>query len=129
MLTHDRNLMSRHVSQATMFRTRMLLCALLAALLTAAAGAPQTLASHGEVTYFEGSADLLSASTRPHVLAQLRSLGVKALRVELYWNDVAPNPTSATRPHFEATNPASYHWGQYDVLLAEAQRLHWQVLL
>ena len=129
MLTRDRNLLGRHVSQATMFRTRTLLCALLAALFTAAAGAPQTFASHGEVTYFEGSSDLLSASTRPHVLAQLRSLGVKALRVELYWNDVAPSPTSATRPHFDATDPASYHWGAYDALLAEAQQLHWQVLL
>ncbi len=129
MLKHDRNLLSAHVSQATMSRIRMLLCVLVAAMLTAGAGATQASASHGELTYFEGSADLLSARTRPHVLAQLRSLGVKALRVELYWNDVAPNPTSATRPHFEATNPAGYHWGQYDLLLAEAQRLHWPVLL
>jgi hypothetical protein len=111
-----------------MFRTRTLLLSLLAALFIAAAGAPQTLASHGEVTYFEGSADLLT-SARPHVIAQLRSLGVNALRVELYWSKVTPGPTSATRPHFEATNPASYHWGAYDPLLAEAQRLHWQVLL
>jgi hypothetical protein len=76
-----------------------------------------------------GSDLLLSPATRPHALAQLQHLGVKALRVELYWSDVAPSPTSATRPKFEATNPASYNWGQYDALLAEAQRLHWQVLL
>ncbi len=81
------------------------------------------------MTFFEGSTDLLSPNTRPHALAQLQSLGVKALRVELYWYDVAPSPTSANRPHFDATNPANYRWGQYDALLAEAQRLHWKVLL
>jgi len=94
-----------------------------------ATGAPQALASHEQVTYFEGSTDLLNASTRPHAIAQLKTLGVKALRVELYWDEVAPSPTSATRPSFEATNPASYHWGPYAELLAEAQRLKWQVLL
>ncbi len=111
-------------------RTRKLFCAVAASmLLTGAAGAGQAAASHGQVTYFEGSDLLLSASTRPHALAQLQHLGVKALRVELHWSDVAPSPTSANRPHFEATNPTSYNWGQYDALLAEAQRLHWQVLL
>ena len=54
---------------------------------------------------------------------------MNALRVELYWYEVAPGPTSATRPDFEATNPASYDWGQYDGLLAEAKRLGWPVLL
>ncbi len=40
-----------------------------------------------------------------------------------------PAPTSATKPSFEATNPGSYNWGQYDILIAEAKRLGWQVLL
>jgi len=113
-----------------MSRIPKLLCTLAATMLLAgAAGAGQASASHGEITYFEASDLLLSPATRPHALAQLQHLGVKALRVELYWSDVAPSPTSATRPKFEATNPASYNWGQYDALLAEAQRLHWQVLL
>jgi len=98
-------------------------------LLAGVAGAGQASASQGEVTYFEASDLLLSQATRPHAIAQLQHLGVKALRVELYWIDVAPSPTSATRPKFEATNPASYNWGQYVPLLAEAQRLHWKVLL
>jgi hypothetical protein len=113
-----------------MLRIRMLLCALLASMFAGGAlGAVQASASHGEATFFEGSTYLLSPNTRPHALAQLQALGVKALRVELYWYNVAPSPTSATRPHFDATNPASYRWGQYDILLAEAQRLHWKVLL
>jgi len=111
-------------------RIPTLLSTLLASMILAGTVATgPALASHSEVTYFEGSTDLLSASTRPHALAQLQALGVKALRVELYWYDVAPKPSSATRPKFEATNPASYSWGQYEPLLAEAKRLKWQVLL
>ncbi len=126
----NRNLLSAHVSQATMSRTRKLFCALFASLsLAGVASTSSALASHGQVTYFEGSTVLLSPATRPHALVQLQSLGVKALRVELYWYNVAPSPTSATKPKFDATNPASYNWGQFDPLLAEAQRLHWQVLL
>jgi hypothetical protein len=110
------------------FRT-LLLSLLAAALLLTTAGAAQALASQGQITYFEGSAVLLNPSTRPHALEQLQYLGVKALRVELNWETVAPEPNSATTPKFEATNPASYKWGQYAALLAEAQRLHWPVLL
>jgi hypothetical protein len=106
-----------------------LLSLLITALLLITAGASQALASQGQITYFEGSAVLLNPSTRPHALEQLQYLGVKALRVELNWGTVAPEPTSATTPKFDATNPASYAWGQYVPLLAEAQRLHWPVLL
>ena len=113
-----------------MSRTRKLLCTLFATMLAAGlTAAGQASASHSQVSYFEGSNVLLNPATRPHALAQLQSLGVKALRVELYWYGAAPSPSSATRPNFDATNPASYSWGQYDPLLAEAQRLHWQVLL
>jgi hypothetical protein len=114
-----------------MSRISPLLCASLAcsALALGALGAGQALASPSQKVYFEGSTDLLNPATRPAALVQLQTRGVKALRVELSWYSVAPAPTSAVKPSFEATNPASYAWGQYDVLLAEAQRLGWQVLL
>jgi hypothetical protein len=114
-----------------MSRIRILLCASLAcsAFACGTIGAGQAQASTSQKLYFEGSTDLLSPITRPATLAQLKTLGVKALRVELSWYEVAPAPTSATKPSFEATNPASYNWGQYDILLAEAQKLGWQVLL
>jgi hypothetical protein len=104
----------------------MLLCALTLGILTSASAA---LASHNETVYFEASTDLLEPATRPHAIQQLQSLGVRALRVEFAWADVAPGAESATRPSFEATNPSAYNWGQYDAVLAEAQRLHWPVLL
>jgi hypothetical protein len=103
-----------------------LLCSLGLGLLTYA---PSAMASHSEATYFEGSAEMLTPVTRAGALAQLQALGVRALRVELYWHDVAPSPNSATRPNFNATEPTSYNWGQYDALLAAAQALHWRVLL
>jgi hypothetical protein len=92
------------------------------------AAAP-AMASHSQITFFEAPKDLLSGRTEHKALAQLQALGVKALRVELHWHDVAPGANSARRPHFDATNPASYHWQGYDSLLAEAHRLKWKVLL
>lgn len=113
-----------------MCRLRSFLATFIASVLAAGSlGAGQALASHGQNTFFESSKVLLSPATRPHVLAQLQALGVHALRVELYWHDVAPNPNSATRPSFDMTDPSRYSWGQYDALLAAAQRLNWRVLL
>jgi hypothetical protein len=113
-----------------MSKSRMLLLSTVAAaLLGCYAGAGQAFASHGEITYFEGSNTLLGAKTRSHAMAQLRHLGVKALRIELSWGEVAPYATKATKPAFDATNPINYNWGQYDPLIEEANRLHWQILL
>jgi hypothetical protein len=109
-------------------RIRILSCALLACS-ALACGATQAQASTSQKLYFEGSTDLLNPTTRPGALVQLQTLGVKALRVELNWYSVAPAPTSSTKPSFEAANPGNYNWGQYAILLAEAQRLHWEVLL
>ncbi len=100
------------------------LCALL---ICARAGT--ALASHNQTVFFEAGQVLLRSSTREHALSEMQLLGVKAVRVELYWANVAPGANDATRPAFDATNPSSYHWGAYDWVLAEAARLHWTVLL
>jgi hypothetical protein len=108
---------------------KLLLPAVLCGLAASSFGAAPALASHSQPDYFEGSTTLLSAKTRPKAIAQMQALGVKALRIELYWYDVAPIPTSATKPAVDMTNPGNYAWGEYDKLIAEAQRLHWKVLL
>jgi hypothetical protein len=108
---------------------KLLLTLLVCCLGAFALSAPAAFASHTQPTYFEGSQELLSAKTRPHALAQMQALGVKALRVELNWYDVAPTPSSATKPTFEATNPGLYAWGEYDKLISEAQAKGWKVLL
>ncbi|HEY5045908.1 MAG TPA: hypothetical protein VII53_08640 [Solirubrobacteraceae bacterium] len=103
-----------------------LICSLALGVLATPAPA---LASHGQAVYFEAPNGLLNPVTRPATFLQLQALGVKALRVELSWYEVAPGQTSATKPSFDATNPASYNWSVYDPVLAEAQRLHWRLLL
>jgi hypothetical protein len=109
--------------------SRTLTTLLAGALLAGAAGAAPALAGHSQTNFFEASNELLIPSARARTFQTLQHLGVKALRVELSWYDVAPNPTSATRPNFEGTNPARYDWSLYDPILAQAQRLHWPVLL
>lgn len=89
----------------------------------------RALADHKQIVFFEAPSELLNPSLRSGAIAQLKGLGVKALRIELHWHDVAPDSNSPNRPSFEAENPASYDWGQYDALIDEAQRLHWKVLL
>jgi hypothetical protein len=106
--------------------------ALLASLLAvggAAMDADPALASHAQGLFFEAPSELLDPASRPMAIEQMQHLGVKAVRVELSWYSVAPGRESAGRPDFDATDPSSYEWGQYDALLAEAKRLHWQVLL
>jgi hypothetical protein len=113
-------------------RIHMLSFAVLAsaALALGAFGAAPAAASHSQAMFFEEPNLVeVSPATRAKELAQLQSLGVKALRVELFWANVAPGSNSTKKPSFEATNPASYNWGAYSVLLAEAQRLKWPVLL
>jgi hypothetical protein len=126
----DRNLLCAEVSQTTMSSLRKILITLLSAsLLGSFAGAGQALASHTQTTYFEGSAELLSPLTRPHAIEQLQHLGVHALRIEIPWANVTQGPENAAEPSFEAANPASYNWGEYGALIAEANRLRWPVLL
>ena len=108
---------------------KLLLTTMLCGLAAGAFGAVPALASHSQPNYFEGSTLLLSAKTRPKAIAQMQALGVKALRVELYWYDVAPAPSGTAKPAIDLTNPGNYAWGEYDALIAQAQRLHWKVLL
>lgn len=126
-----RNNLRLPVSQPTMLRFRIAITPILIAVLLGTAGLGTAVASHNETMFFEAPRDLVGVTSkaRAKALGQLQWLGVKALRVELTWRNVAPRPTSARKPRFDATNPASYNWGEYDALLAEAQRLKWQVLL
>ncbi len=112
-----------------MSRLRKLGLAVLFSSLLAGAPAGSASASPGQSTFFEAPALLLSPATRPRTIATLQHLGVRALRVELSWHTVAPRANSVRRPTFDATNPSSYAWGQYDPLIEEAHRLGWKVLL
>ena len=53
---------------------------------------------------------------REQTLAELQSLGVQAIRMTMYWDDVAPSPDAPRRPAFPQTDPGSYDWGNYGAL-------------
>ncbi len=110
-------------------KTPRSLISLLIICVALAIGAPAALASHNQTVFFEGGHELLEPRSREHALTQMEHEGVHALRVELYWHDVAPSPNASKRPNFEATSPTAYNWGPYDWLLAKAKELKWPVLL
>ena len=95
----------------------------------AAAATTPAAASTTQTTFFEAPNDLLSASTRPHAIAQLQSLGVHALRIVMYWEDVALAPNSTKVPKVNLASPNEYDWGQYAALIDEASALHWTIML
>ena len=112
-------------------RLRPIIIAAFAALLALGVLAGPALASHGEVAFFEAPENLLGvpADYQAKTLSRLQSLGVHALRVTLYWRKVAPKPGHQHRPRFNQANPASYDWGEYDLLISRAVAMHWTVLL
>jgi hypothetical protein len=106
-----------------------LCCALLVSTLLGLVGSAAALASHSQSTFFESPALLLNPATRQSTMATLQQLGVRAVRVELSWHAVAPAANSAHRPSFDATDPASYNWSEYDPLIEEAHERGWKILL
>lgn len=61
-----------------------------------------------------------SPSAVGDTLAVLKSLGVQLVRVTVKWSVLAPDPTSRTRPSFNAVDPAAYPagaWTRYDNLV------------
>lgn len=82
-----------------------------AALLCAALMTASAHASPSQLMLFEAGAPVLHDATREPALDELQALGVRSIRVVLYWRDVAPAAGSAQRPDFDATDPAAYDWG------------------
>jgi hypothetical protein len=105
-------------------RRVLIICCLLSLALPAAA-----LAGQGQTVSFEAPRDLLDPARREAALDEIQGLGVRALRVILYWRDVAPQPGSSRVPAFDATDPAAYDWAKYDPLIDAARARGMRVLL
>lgn len=86
-------------------------------------------ASAGQEMMFEAARDLENPATRDAAFAELQSLGVRSLRVTLYWHKVAPASNSRIRPKVDLTDPASYDWGGYEPEIAGAHARGWKILL
>jgi hypothetical protein len=102
---------------------RLLLLSLLAALLPAL---PAQARKSQEVT-FEAPRDLLDPAHREAAFAEIDNLGAHALRVVLYWQDVAPDAESRVKPKLDMTDPANYDWSKYQPVLDEARARGWTV--
>jgi hypothetical protein len=100
------------------------------ALACGALAAP-ALASSNETVFFEAPSDLVGVSSAKvaSTLSTLSTLGVRALRVTLYWENVAPQPSAAAMPAFNQADPSAYNWSLYDPEIQAAHARGWTVLL
>jgi len=65
-------------------------------------------------------------------LTQMKALGAKRVRVSAFWSDIAPAPTSTTRPaRFDPSYPndPSYRWAALDRVVASAAQHGLHVLI
>ncbi len=80
-------------------------------------------ASPDQVMTFEAPRELLDDASRDRTLDEIQAFGVKRVRVLVYWSSVAPQPSSRTRPSFDAAVAGEYPasgWARYDNLLQSA---------
>jgi hypothetical protein len=94
---------------------------------------PATAASADsrQFTTVEAPAELLSGAPGA-ALDQIQALGATAVRIQLTWNLVAPDPTATHAPSFNATDPNAYPasgWARYDAAIDGARARGLKVLL
>jgi hypothetical protein len=84
-----------------------------------------------QFTIFEATRELRShdPAMRARTFGEIERFGVRWIRVVMYWNDVAPQPNSRSRPQFDATDPRSYDWTVYERIVAEAKARGIRVML
>ena len=103
------------------------ICALLAVLPLVALG-PTASAAPAQPLYFDAP-ELRDPGRRAATLDQLESLGVRAVRVVLYWQDVAPDVDGRQVPDVDLSNPDAYAWGSYDGAVDAARERGFDVML
>ncbi|MDQ3740973.1 MAG: cellulase family glycosylhydrolase [Actinomycetota bacterium] len=106
---------------------RPLLLATLVAVLLLGATAPAH-AARTQPLYFDAP-ELRNPEVREGTLDELQSLGVRAVRVVLYWQDVAPDAERNNRPDVDLTDPAAYNWATYEEAIGAAHARGMRVLL
>ena len=105
--------------------------ALLIALAVLLLAAPVAEARKSQFTIFEANRELRShdAAERARLLDEIDSLGVRWIRIVMYWRDVAPEPGDESAPRFDETDPAAYNWSTYDRIVDEARARGMRVLV
>jgi len=103
---------------------RLIPLTLLVAMLAAV---PSAHASTTEEVTFEAPRDLFDPAKRASAFDEISGLGAHALRVVLYWKDVAPDAASRVKPKLDMTDPSNYDWSKYQPVLDEAKARGWTV--
>lgn len=96
------------------------------------AAASTSQARTSQFTLFEAPRELLSSNDalRQETLDQIQGMGVKWIRVVLYWKAVAPAPGSSKAPAgFDGAGQAGYNWSRYDAAIGEARARGMNVLV
>lgn len=106
-------------------RRLAILLALACTLLAPAAAS----AASGQSLTFEAPRDLKDPATRAQAFNDIAALGVRSMRLVLYWHDVAPDPDSRVKPKFDETAASSYDWGVYDDVIEGIKARGWSLLL
>jgi hypothetical protein len=101
-----------------------MVCAALALLAPATAAASPT-----QSMTFEAPRDLKDPATRAQAFDDLSAVGVRSMRLVLYWHDVAPQPDSRVKPKFDETLASSYDWSAYDPVVEGIKARGWSLLL
>jgi hypothetical protein len=96
-------------------------------------------ASKGQWSVFEDHTALVKSPVDERIrrLNEVKELGVDTLRIEVKWNEVAPEPGSKTKPKFDASDPGAYAshpnaWPgffPYDDLIVRARNLGFRIIL
>jgi len=87
----------------------------IAMLVAAAALAPAAGASGRQLTIVQDDSLIYrgSAETRERTLDEFQALGADVVKLQVYWNEVAPR--GRRKPSgFDGTDPNAYGWGAYD---------------
>jgi hypothetical protein len=96
-------------------------------LLLLLAAVPTAHASTSQEVTFEAPRDLFDPTHRDAAFQEIDSLGANALRIVLYWKDVAPDAGSRVKPKLDMTDPSVYDWSKYQPVLDEAKARGWTV--
>jgi len=107
-----RDIPASHSKEDAFVRHRILLVVVtLAALLLPAAMAG---ANGSQFTTVEAPAELLFGGSPDAGLDQISDLGATAIRLQLSWSSVAPDPSARRAPSFNQTDPSAYPAGVWD---------------
>jgi Cellulase (glycosyl hydrolase family 5) len=87
---------------------------------------PSTAASANsrQFTTVEAPAELLFSGSPDAALDQIRDLGATAIRLQLSWSSIAPDPTAKQAPSFNQTDPNAYPagaWARWDAAIDGAR--------